>query len=60
MTQTAVLWLLGGWLVLAVVGSLVIGWMMSHAPLVDASDSAETPVTAGKPTGHVERPHVAA
>ena len=60
MTQAAVMWLLGGWLVLAVVGSLVIGWMMSHAPLVDESDSAETLVTAGQPIGHVEKPHVAA
>ena len=47
-------------MVLAVVGSLVIGWMMAHAPLADASDSAETLVTAGRPIGHVEKPHVAA
>ena len=60
MTQAAVMWLLGGWLVLAVVGSLVIGWMMAHAPLADEADSAETLVPAGRPIGHVEKPHVAA
>jgi hypothetical protein len=49
MTQSTALWLLGGWLVLAVGGSFVLGWMMSHAPVADGSDSAETPRQGGRP-----------
>jgi len=50
MSLTTVLWVLGGWFVLATVASLLMGRAMSQAALSDAPDAVETPLPATRPT----------
>ena len=60
MSQTTVLWILGGWFGLAAVASLLMGRAMSQAVLDDAPDALETADSAARPTDRLMRPHRAA
>lgn len=60
MSQTAVLWILGGWFVLAAVASLVMARLMSHGSLDDAPVPVQSPARAELPVDQLARPSVAA
>ena len=45
-----VLTILGGWFLVSVVASLILGRMMALASSLDAPDAAETPAPASQPT----------
>jgi hypothetical protein len=60
MSQTVVLWVLGGWFVLAAIGSVMLAGITSQDSLADASDSVEAPVRAERQADRTQRPRMAA
>ena len=60
MSQTAVLWILGGWFVLAAAASLVMARLMSHDSLDDAPVAIQTSAPAELPDDQLARPRMAA
>jgi hypothetical protein len=60
MSTAGVLWILGGWFVLAAIAGIMIGRMISQNSLADAPDGVDSPVPADRPAEDRERESVAA
>jgi hypothetical protein len=60
MSQTVVLWSLGGWFVVSACVAVVMGKLSSLEPLADASDAVRTPAPAERPADREVRSRIAA
>jgi hypothetical protein len=60
MSQTAALWILGGWFVLSTVGSMMIARIMAQESSAEVSDLVETPARSKRQADRAERPRMAA
>jgi len=60
MSLTAVLLILGGWVVVSVVCSPILGRMMSQGSIADDCDTVDKLASAAHPIARVARAHKAA